>query len=373
MNGDDTTYRAPASRHGFALVAVLLILLVLGLLTAGLVLISTEEVWIARGMEELLRARLAAESALRAELRHWRTEEYRGLPVGMVWESSGGVLVPEDAVIASATIERLAGPLYLVQARATAAGGTEAAAATVVRGLEPAELLATFPAALTTVGAVELRGEASLEGFDGELGAAPSEAECLATATQMLESVFGGVERPAILHPHAEGPAEGVTELRLGPLNGLALRGVAERIEVASISPRPVPNTTSCDLLAPGNWGAPLQPDSPCADYSPLIYAPAGLELTGGQGQGILVADGDLTMTGDTEFFGAVLVAGRLRLGGRARVMGAVVVFGDSNLTILEDESSLIYEPCALQAALSRTEAFGRPYHPRDRGWLPGF
>lgn len=381
-----TVYCRAACRGGFALVAVLLILLILGLMAAGMVLISAEQLWISRGMEDLLRARLAAESALRAELLHWRTDEYADMPAGtvregvvregtirevVVREGMAAPVAPRAAsvVTTSADVERLSGPRFLIQARAVTPGRAEASAAAVVRGVDPAELWSAFPAALTTAGAVEIMGEAAVLGFSGEPASDSEEPECLAAATATMESIFGSAERPAILHP----TVDQVAELSLGPLDGPTLRRVADRIAAGPTAPHPVANPEGCDQGAPANWGAPLEPASPCADYFPLIHAPEGLQLIGGQGQGILVVDGDLGMSGDAEFHGAVAVTGRLRLEGRARIVGAVVVFGDADRTTLDDGSSLAYGPCALQSALSRTTASRRAYNSGDRNWIPGF
>jgi hypothetical protein len=346
-------------------------LLALGLLAAGLVFIAAEESAIARGTEDQLRARLAAESAVRGGLSGWRAVDYRGMATGASREIGAEVAGLPAGGTQSITVERLAGPLYLIRARAATAGGTMARAAGLVRGLEPAELWQAFPAALTTEGPLELWGEEAVAGLFAEpsAGGEPGAAGCLEAAVRELEIAFGDVERPAL---RAAGDGRRPA-LHLGPLDLTAVRQVADRYANSAVAPRPVEAAGRCDYDAVDNWGAPGSPGSPCADHFPLILAPGDLHFTDGIGQGILMVAGNLTMSGEASFHGAVVVAGGLHLRDQAKIIGAASIAPDGLSATLAHESRITYGACALLRAFTEAPALNRAFRPRDRGWIPQF
>jgi hypothetical protein len=312
---------------------------------------------------------LAAESSVRAELARWRAEGYRDMITGAVREVGTDALGPKFVGSSITTIERLAGPLYLLRAHAITEGGTEARAAVVVRGLELGELWTGFPAALATHAPIELWGDDAVVGFNYDIADGTGEGRCLTDAIREMQEVFGYAERAAILNLPASPPPA----LHLGPLDGTDLQRLADRIELGTVAPAPIESSTGCDLAAAGNWGAPRRPWSRCGGYFPLIFAPGDLHITGGAGQGVLVVRGDLTISGDAEFFGAVLVEGRLLLRDQAQIFGAARVFDDAGLTLIEGAGRLAYEPCALRAALAGALALNRAFRPADRAWVPQF
>lgn len=351
-------------RPGMALILVILALLALAILGAGAVLLCAEEAMIALATEELLRVRLAAESATRAALGTWRTADYRELARGVTLEIAADPAAASPEIQLHTTVERLHDHLFLLRSEAVSAGGIRARAATVVRTMDPLELWHAFPAALTVGGPVERWGEEAVTGYDpGEdaLPAVPSAAsltlefpaeDCLAAALPELVAAFGSVERPAIASPPAEPesgspwPGDPGVRPRLGPLDAATLYRIADRND--------------------------LGPPESHAEPFPLIVIRGDLHLRDGTGQGILVVTGDLTLAGKARFRGPVLVGGNLRLAGQARVDGAVTLAGDAAAT-LTDESHVTYDPCALTRAIHGTPLVNRPFHPNDRAWIPQF
>jgi hypothetical protein len=66
-----------------------------------------------------------------------------------------------------------------------------------------------------------------------------------------------------------------------------------------------------CNTSVQNNWGAPLDPASPCFNYFPIIYHYGDLSLSGsGAGQGILLVEGNLNVQGQISFFGPVIASG---------------------------------------------------------------
>ncbi|MCH7715709.1 MAG: hypothetical protein IH876_06245 [Gemmatimonadetes bacterium] len=67
----------------------------------------------------------------------------------------------------------------------------------------------------------------------------------------------------------------------------------------------------NCNTSVQTNWGDPLN-TSACTDYFRLMYVPGNLKLTGNVGQGMLLVQGNLEVSGGFEFYGVVIVRGRL-------------------------------------------------------------
>jgi hypothetical protein len=122
------------------------------------------------------------------------------------------------------------------------------------------------------------------------------------------------------------------------------------------VVPAPAQSGAVCDRSAPYNWGEPARPPTvaPCTGYFPVIHATGDLTIAGGRGQGVLLVEGDLVLTGAAEFDGLVLVRGSLTaVGAGGRIRGGVVVAvtGGARAVSLEG-ASIGYSSCALAAAL---------------------
>lgn len=117
----------------------------------------------------------------------------------------------------------------------------------------------------------------------------------------------------------------------------------------------------------PTNWGDPYRP-SPCAGWLPLVRVRGNLDRPAGRGQGMLLVDGDLTLGGNFEFHGVVVVLGRLRATGVGnRVVGAILAAGDPARPHELDALELRYSSCAVRSALLAAGVL-RPVSPRGYG-----
>lgn len=118
----------------------------------------------------------------------------------------------------------------------------------------------------------------------------------------------------------------------------------------------PVVAGGTCDTTDPLNWGSPLTPNGPCGGYFPLVHVAGNLRLQGaGQGQGILLVDGDLQIDDDFEFYGVVIVLGVLKLNGPGQIFGALMVRGGPTGTGRSDLAGggrVVYSSCAAQRAM---------------------
>ena len=131
----------------------------------------------------------------------------------------------------------------------------------------------------------------------------------------------------------------------------------------------------SCNTGDVENWGDPLNPTSTCGGYAPIIYAPGDLNLNQGEGQGILLVEGDLRVQGRFEFYGVVIVRGSMTTAGggagaihfRGAVMAANVNLDDNRIA---GNAQIQYSSCAVIRAQI---AAGIGSQLRSRGWLQLF
>lgn len=155
-------------------------------------------------------------------------------------------------------------------------------------------------------------------------------------------------------------PAGLFTHLGAASLAGLLGRAEARVAGVVTIAP--VATGGVCDRRQADNWGDPLSPGAPCGDYFPIIATTPGAEVIGGAGQGLLLATGNLALSGTTRFHGVILAQGDLSLEDAAEVSGAVLVQGS---LLIGGTSRVQHSQCALRRAL---EGSARPLRAVPRG-----
>jgi len=94
------------------------------------------------------------------------------------------------------------------------------------------------------------------------------------------------------------------------------------------------------------------------------------LVLLGGEGQGLLVVEGDLTLTAGAWFSGVVIVGGSLRVQGGARLDGFAMVGAG---TAVSGGGRIFGSGCAaIRALAGATAGWGAVYLPAG-GWIEPF
>lgn len=126
----------------------------------------------------------------------------------------------------------------------------------------------------------------------------------------------------------------------------------------ASLSPAPrmTGSPLRCDTAEPFNWGDAGRSASPgiCESHFPLIHASGDLHVDGGGGQGVLLVEGNLRVTGSFTFHGPVIVRGTLQVdGAEARLVGSVMVANArGGRSVVAGSASIIHSSCAIATAL---------------------
>jgi len=125
----------------------------------------------------------------------------------------------------------------------------------------------------------------------------------------------------------------------------------------------------TCVTASPTNWGDPFDQGGACGDYRPGVYSEGDLLVRAGQGQGVLVVEGDFTVSGNFQYFGVVIVLGRLMsIGAGSQITGAVVVANeDLDPQSLAGMTRFQYSRCAVNMSLTGS---GRGVLLRERSWL---
>jgi hypothetical protein len=124
-----------------------------------------------------------------------------------------------------------------------------------------------------------------------------------------------------------------------------------------------------CDTGSQLNWGDPARPDAVCGSYLPIIHVLGDLTLTAGEGQGILLVDGNLTFEGGYRFYGLVLVRGTIAASlpaGYVTLHGAVFAAGVGREAAPVTGLHVSMSKCILDRALRSS---GRLVPLRSRSW----
>jgi hypothetical protein len=103
------------------------------------------------------------------------------------------------------------------------------------------------------------------------------------------------------------------------------------------------------------NWGDPENPEGVCGDHFPVIYASGDLRIEGkDRGQGILLVEGNLTVTGGFEFFGPVIVKGAVSAeGAGVRFVGGLVAANASlGQSTVQGNVAVEYSSCSVARAV---------------------
>lgn len=132
-------------------------------------------------------------------------------------------------------------------------------------------------------------------------------------------------------------------------------------------------SSNRCVRADPSNWGDPMDAMSDCGTYFPVLSVSGDLSVGAGVGQGVLLVDGDLVLSGGFVFHGLVLVTGRLKTRGSGATLVGAVQANDvqgvgtdltSGLTVIS------YSTCALGRALL---PWGTVEPLAERAWIRAY
>lgn len=366
--------------RGIALPVAVFALVVVAVLIGGAFFVSMQEQRLATDVRRIVTASGSAEAGLAEMVRTWDPGAGESLPVYPAGSLPvGRRLTPLGTGSYQGLVYKLNDDMYLVSAHGTdtAPPGPGREPPVTRLGLLVRSRGPGIPAgaALTTAGAMTVGGGAAIDGRDAVpnatwTGCAPgvdtAAIRVNGTVAVAGDAVITGA--PPIVQDTA------VTDSTFDRLGDVTYQELVARAEIvlppAAYAPSPSASGGTCDRRAT-NWGDGLDRTAPCGDYFPVVHVAGDLTLEGGQGQGMLLVDGDLDIAGPFRYAGVVLVRGVVRAVDPAspgpHLWGAVLIANRSDGTSEVAGNAVVsLSTCVVRQAL-RAGAFVAPL--RSRGW----
>jgi len=356
--------REGRGERGVAVALVLVLLVGLSLLGTGVLVLAEREAVTARAAQALVGGRLVAEGA--AEIAAVRLAEDT-LPSMALW-------VPQEVLEGSS-----GGAQFGVDMRSLGSGwilvrgwgrahpmAPRVESGLVLWALRPLDRVASARAVLEYGGVLRPSPDAVIDGSAVTASGDGASPDACAPHGEALDSVFPtGQLAPAV---KGDSPTEQSLP-RLGLLDPTALQERIVDRAGGTLSPSPGSDQTGCSDRV-DNWGSPTDPTGPCGGRRVALYVPGDLVMDGGEGQGLLLVDGSLTMAEAAFFAGLVVVRDSLTLLPDARISGLVHVGG---VVSLAAGAALEGRACAALLALENRPELYRPIRVPGGPWLRPF
>ncbi len=315
----------------------------------GMLTLALGELAASRAAVRHLHANAAAEATVEQVLRDPGPTWMDSVPLG------GTRTLPPDTMVAAtavAILQRLSGEGWWVEGRGSS-GTAVATTARMAWALDPLERVRSLSAAVSVFPGAPLTLDGALDLSAPASALAPhAAAECAPWRTAL--------EAHYLLAPlAATGALPGGDSLpSLGLLDFGSLLAEVDVVVTGVGVPTPAESMGACDVDEPWNWGDPARPWRPCGAHVPLRGATSALHIIGGEGQVLLVADGDVTLEG-TVLHGLVLTSGALRLAPGAVLEGMALATGGVHIA---SGAQLVGSACwATRALAAQRATLGRP------------
>jgi hypothetical protein len=377
-------------RNGFALPVAVFALVIIGVLVTGGFYIARQETRIGIASTNSQRAFYLAERGIYSTLAAW---DNAAMSAPAAWDSTtlnGSGTGGTWAVSIMPMTSRL---FFLTSTGTVTDGGALWSGATRQVGLMTRIRTVEMEpqGALTIAGDLVLGGNAVIDGRDFDppewpgLCDAPNDDKpgILASDTSSISiqgnesrfranQLFGSADL-------AEDPSITPASLTVfGEMTWDDLTQLADKKYNSSpSSPAPVSNNGVCATSSLYNWGEPLLPSDPCFTFFPIIHLNNPNQtwtMSGGTGQGILLVEGDLRVTGDLTFYGLIYIKGQLQLAGggtTSHFYGGTVVADENDLgTSVLGTADVIYSSCAIERALVGNLSLTQSRPLVDRSWV---
>jgi type II secretory pathway pseudopilin PulG len=379
-------------RNGFALPAALLAMVIVGALVTGGVYAAMQQDRTSANAHHGQAAFMAAERGL-DDILGTRTRPYFESigPVGTV-DVIGPVAVSFDDIDAQYTVyvRRLNTRLFAVESEGEVTSGGRYAGSKRRVGEIVRVAYTYYPVdrTITTHVPLRMRGQSAIRGLDSiptgwvDCSDVGEKTGILAKDQSTIDIVTAGGKAPT--GAFGDPPiGEDVTLdydsfIEYGDMNLLELIGMADKHYAPGTYNgfAPISSGGVCDKTIMNNWGDPNNPAGACHYYWPIIHSPGDLSIQNGVGQGILIVEGDLRITGNLEFIGMVFVFGALRTSGTGnKIVGTASVLGQSALeTELQTDATgstqMQLSSCAIDRAHRYNDRFARPIPLAERRFV---
>jgi hypothetical protein len=371
------------NRRGVALMTVIVATVVVGVMAAGAVFVGIQEQRMGEGVRRLGKSAGVAEGGAVETLHGWSWQTNNSVKLYPL-DSAQIALTPSPGGVGvyRATSYKLTQQMYLIDVSArdsTSYSGKvpdNGARGRIGMLARVVPLNVNVKAALTLGGPVVFGGgNVFVQGADH---VPPGWTTCNPLDTAMA----GVVAKNAGDVANSQGQVTGNPNVLIDPsmdstwfmqYGGTSYTQLAAAASITlpggSYSPAPSVVGGVCQNTTT-NWGDGNTPTNPCGGRYPIIHLTGDATILNGQGQGIILADGNLTFGGTFTFYGIIIVRKgfKTQAGGNPKVYGAVLA-QDSNLatTAFAGDAVINYSKCAL---LKTKDATGIPAQLRSRNWI---
>jgi hypothetical protein len=383
LNRESVGIAGKRDRRGIALMTVIVATVIVGVLATGAVFVGIQEQRMGEGVRRVSKSFGIAEGGAVETLRNWNAVTNNAAPL----YPAGAIQIPATAApggtgVYQAVSYRLNSQMFLLDVvgrdSTSFSGKVPDNGARERIGLltRILPLQANIQAALTLGGPVVFGGgNVFVQGADNT---PPGWVGCPATAPAMA----GVVAKNAGDVASSQGQVTGSPNVLINPAldsTWFMQYGATTYAELAasasitlpagSYSPAP---TVVAGVCQPSNtnWGDGNTPTNPCGNRFPIIHFTGDATILNGQGQGILLADGNLTFGGTFTFYGVIIVRKgfKTQAGGNPKVYGAVMA-QDSNLatTAFAGDAVINYSNCSILRMNGGTAV---PAMARSRSWV---
>jgi len=370
-----------SNERGMALAVAIFALVVIGALVAGSFFASRLEQSSGQAAVYGAQAAEAAEAGLSSTIESEDAATLDAMAIGATTNLT--TLSVGTRVSSTRSVQRLTTSLFLVEALGSRYDGAGASMSdrrlgTLIR-LVSANI--TVNAGLTAIGTIVVGGNSTVSGQDRT----PTSWTTAGVTCPPLDTV-AGVRYNGTLTKQGSATINGDPATQndatlnasniFGGSDFNALKQLATLIlthNVSGIAAATTGTPPKCDASVESNWGAPTNSASPCFNYFPIIYHYGDLSISGsGEGQGILLVEGNLQVQGRIDFYGPVIVSGAVAIRGTGSddvkfyggVLAQDVTLDDSRLT---GNATVNYSSCAIRRAL-RGSAIPTPLS--ERSWI---
>lgn len=352
------------NERGIALAVAIIALVVVGALVAGSFFVGMQEQRVGRNTLSSQQAFSAAQEGAQLTVANWGGGSYANLTAGDSAQFDGQLA--DGTGWYRGWVRKLSDMLYLVESEGFSRDDLTRQKVGLLVRLRPLEL--NLNGALKTQGAIQIGGSSYINGYDsqpdGWSGCGPMHNPLpgIRTSDTSLIEVSGGTVEDYVNGDPVVTEDTTISDSTLTTfgdqefadlyqMSNLRLPGGNRKIEPA------VTITNQCDRSVITNWGSPLDPTGPCGSYFPFVYITGNASINGVQGQGVLVVDGDLSVQGNFQFFGPVIVKGMLKTTGTGGHFNGGVLAANVSLeqnTVLGN-AVINFSSCALIKALTYT------------------
>ncbi len=355
-----TIQRLENSEGGFALAAVIFVLVLLGVLAVTSFITTGDERRASHGMRESAKAFYAAEAGVNLVLAEWDLLQYDtlfagpGSTVDLGWRTLSENGATHHAVMRRVDNGGSATYALSVEGRGAGAQRVINLLFTMQSGLN---ITAAIRGGVT--GGTDVEDPPGVSGLDVNPGAWG--AECAGTALDDVPGLEWGStpgsnsnlqgDPPFVVDPTINNDSlftfGDLTFDSLAVLANITLTGDPDQI-------RPQVFAGSCDTSVEWNWGAPENgPGHPCYDYLPIIHSANDLRIRNGVsvGQGLLLVDGDLRIEDSFRFYGIIMVRGDIRFEDTGvQITGGVIT---REMDRVRDGAGVQYSSCVTDRILA--------------------